>query len=493
VMLSDGQRFTQAMLASQNNHFAIDGYLTKNCIIKATRFSRSKVQDKTIIIILAMDVVKQEKERLGMPQSILDEGPTFAQPATPTSTKTSTINKISAGAATKSFTKASGLKGEPTITPINQLSPYRNQWTVKARITKKSDVRKWSNERGSGYLFNCTMTDETGSIKATAFMEQCDRLLKEIEEGKVYYISKGKILPAKKIYNTTGCDYEITFNESTNVELCNDDSNMPGGFSYTVLANLGDLSKDDTCNAIGVVRSRWRTWNNHEENSAPHAHIIIVDHSGFSCKVTLWGKVAEDFDVKDQPVIALRHVKVGDYHGRDLNFQGDSSMTLNPDLKEAHFLRGWYDANGLTYKFQPCQGASGSGESGLVNHSQLMTLEEVKSKNIGIKTTSYFTVKLRVKATPRIKEENRHMPISYPACRSEDCVKGLSYDDSDRKWHCAKCSGCFDAPEYRYLMRISLGDHMGSAWFNIYDNVGKLLFEKKAEVLEQMKVWLGIS
>ena len=43
--------------------------------------------------------------------------------------------------------------------------------------------------------------------------------------------------------------------------------------------------------------------------------LTIVDVSKFSCRLTLWGKQAENFNVTDQPVVAFKGVKVGDFGG----------------------------------------------------------------------------------------------------------------------------------------------------------------------------------
>ena len=38
----------------------------------------------------------------------------------------------------------------PKIMPIASLNSYQNHWTVRARVTHKSDVRRYSNARGEG-------------------------------------------------------------------------------------------------------------------------------------------------------------------------------------------------------------------------------------------------------------------------------------------------------------------------------------------------------
>ena len=69
--------------------------------------------------------------------------------------------------------------------------------------------------------------------------------------------------------------------------------------------------------------------------------IQLVDQSGQSIRLTLWGKQAETFNHDDEPVIAFKGVKVGDFGGRSLSMFSSATMSVNPDIQEAHQLRGW--------------------------------------------------------------------------------------------------------------------------------------------------------
>jgi replication factor A1 len=60
------------------------------------------------------------------------------------------------------------------------------RWTIKARITSKSDIRRWSNAKGEGTLFSIDLLDsDGGEIRATFFKEACDKWFPVLEEGKV--------------------------------------------------------------------------------------------------------------------------------------------------------------------------------------------------------------------------------------------------------------------------------------------------------------------
>lgn len=114
---------------------------------------------------------------------------------------------------------ASGSGQSHPIYPIEGLSPYQNKWTIKARVTNKSDIRHWSNQRGEGKLFSCTLLDESGEIKMTGFNDAVDSFYTLLEEGKVYFVSKAKIQIAKKQFSNVNNEYEITLESQSEISL----------------------------------------------------------------------------------------------------------------------------------------------------------------------------------------------------------------------------------------------------------------------------------
>lgn len=150
--------------------------------------------------------------------------------------------------------------------PIEALSPYQNNWSIKARCTQKSEIKTWANARGEGKLFNVTLMDETGEIKGTAFNTVVDDLYPKFEEGKVYYISKARVNLAKKKFSNLTCDYELSFERNTEVEevslflsgfnsgsssaQCLEITNLPTvKYTFVPLENLEKVEKDQICGA----------------------------------------------------------------------------------------------------------------------------------------------------------------------------------------------------------------------------------------------------
>ena len=60
-----------------------------------------------------------------------------------------------------------------------------DRWTIRARVSQKSNVRTWSNSRGEGKLFSMNLIDESGEIRCTLFKESVDRFYELVQVNKV--------------------------------------------------------------------------------------------------------------------------------------------------------------------------------------------------------------------------------------------------------------------------------------------------------------------
>ncbi len=240
-----------------------------------------------------------------------------------------------------------------TIFPIASLTPYQNRWTIKARVTNKSDIRRWSNSRGEGHLFNMDLLDESGEIRATAFKDQCDKFYNLIEVGKVsashfvstvatnlikmslfqlYYISSCSLKAANKQFSNLNNEYEMTFRESTEVVPCTEDSsNIPKlAFNFVKIKDLGGISKDSVVDVIGVckVANEAVSLTTRTGRETTKRDLVLVDQTMTEVGLTLWGTTAETFDGSNNPVIAVKGARVSDFNGVSISTLNSSVLQV---------------------------------------------------------------------------------------------------------------------------------------------------------------------
>ena len=188
------------------------------------------MKPRRLIIILALRVLGHPAEKIGDPQQLetssdqavdspqVNQNPTPAVSAAPAAVAPKPAQKPAPMASTSHAQAPARNARFGNIYPIEGLSPYQNNWTIKARVTQKSDIKTWSNPRGEGKLFNVTLMDDSGEIRGTGFNLVCDELYPKLEEGKVYYISKARVNLAKKKFSNVNNDYELGFERNTEVE-----------------------------------------------------------------------------------------------------------------------------------------------------------------------------------------------------------------------------------------------------------------------------------
>ncbi|CAE6447482.1 unnamed protein product [Rhizoctonia solani] len=493
LVYSDGEYHCQSMLATKLNDYFVSQNFTPKCIFKLTRCAMNLVQNKRLIITLGIEKVQDYSEKIGNPvnfdkaenqagagPSAMDVDPAPVTPAPP---------KAAPSGATSDAATNTLPQGFAPLHPIEALSPYSQRWTIRARVTQKSDIRTWSNQRGEGKLFSVNLMDDTGEIRATGFNEVVDNLYPKLEEGKVYWFSKARVQIAKKQFSNLSNDYELALERQTEAIPCEDESAVPKiQFNFTELSQLDSIEKDAVIDVLGVVtevkpidtinaKSTGKTVSKRD--------ITIADKSGSSVRMTIWGKQAETFQAEDNPVIAFKGVKVGDFGGRTLSLVSSSTMSFHPDFPEAHALQGWYSSEGhsQTFKSQSAGGMGGGGGSGggAINRREMKTLQAVKDENLGMSDegkADFFTTRATI---IHIKSDN----VMYPACGSDNCSKKVT--EVHDGWRCEKCEKTFPKPKYRYIMSLSVADYTQTAWLQVFNDPGELILGMTASELHELK------
>lgn len=445
------------------------------------------------MIVLDLEVIESlgEMEKIGEPVGFVEKDEQDVKPANTTIAGNGFYgNKPQPPPAAPE--RALPSRGGPTnsssnanIYPIEGLSPYAHKWTIKARVSHKSPIRFWSRPNSEGKLFSVNLLDESGEIKATGFNEQCDQFYELLQEGAVYFISNPcKVNLAKKQYSNLPNDYELMFERDTVIEKCEDAENVPQvRYNFTNIGLLNDIEKDSTIDVIGVlkeVQEVTQIVSKSSQKPFDKRELTLVDDSGYSVRLTVWGKTATAFDASPEAIIAFKGAKVGDFGGRSLSLLSSGSMAIDPDIPDAHKLKGWYDSQGRMESFASHSNMGSTGVAG-GRGDPLKTVAQVKEENLGMSsdTPDYFSTKGTI---VYIKQDT----FSYPACLSDGCNKKVT-DMGDGTWRCEKCDINHPKPEHRYIMSLNVNDHTGQLWLSCFDDVGRLVMGMTADQLMELK------
>jgi replication factor A1 len=369
----------------------------------------------------------------------------------------------------------------PHLYPIESLSPYAHKWTIRARCTHKGEMKEWHNAKGTGKLFSVNLLDDTGEIRATAFTEVAERLYPVFEEGVVYYISAPcRVTLAKKQFSNLPNDYELQFERDTEVEKAEDQDNKPQiRFNFTKIGDLNSVEKDTTIDTIGVLKevgeiSTITSKNTNKDFSK--RDLTLADDSQTSVRLTIWGKTAESFDAPLESIVAFKGVKVSDFGGRSLSLLSSGSMMLDPDIDEAHKLRGWFNAVGQTATFSTHQNMS-STSGGQKNDAKLISQIMEEESYLGDQP-AYLSLKASVVYV-------KNTTVAYPACSTPGCNKKV-IEENPGSWWCEKCQTSFPEPQYRYVLSVNVADHTGTLWLSCFDEAGQMIVGMSAN--EAMKI-----
>lgn len=415
-----------------------------------------------------------------MPQQGMPANNTFKQPPPPQNNYGG--NGFNSSNANQKPSSSSSANNNETITAIKNLNPYINKWTIKARVINKSDVRTWNNAKGEGKLFSVTFMDESGEIKATGFNDAVEKYHAMLTENSVYYVSKAQIKVARKQFSTVQNDFEMSFDKDTQIIQCNDGAaDIPSiRYSFVDIARITDYPKDSVVDLIAVVKDVAEVQTfvaKTTQKQMTKRDLTLVDASMSAIKTTLWGAAAESFSDTSCPVIAFKGVRVSDFGGRTLSTFGGTSFSLNPDIPEAHKLRGWYDNGGRNAQ---CQNLStGGGAAGAGQTDVRINIAQITDNQLGLgEKPDYFTIKASV---IHIKSEN----ISYTACPTEGCNKKVTEEGSS--FRCEKCQRTFDHCDHRYILNMNVADFSGAAWLSGFNDSGELILGQTAAELNMLK------
>lgn len=418
--------------------------------------------------------------------SPMDESGTKAAATAPSSTTPA------APTASSLNQKAQRSIEKSLITPIDQLSPYQNNWKIKARLSYKGDMRTWSNQRGEGKLVNFNFLDESDEIRATAFNEWADKFSNMLEKDKVYYVSKARMQQSKPQFSRLSHLYELTLDKDTEISECMDTTEVPKvHFNFVSLDKIQNFEPNSIVDVIGVIKEVnpvFQVTARTTGKSFDRRNLTLVDSTGFALQLGLWNTAALEFSQPEGTVVAFKGVKIQEFNGRSLTMTPSGSMIPNPDVKEAYTLKGWYDNEGSHQDFKTMKTESNS--TSRIENRKLIA--EADSENLGKSDKAdYFTIKATISF---FKPDNfcyNACPNDVPSANNPNqtlkCNRKLIDVNNTGLYRCERCDKEYSEPNHRYIASVSVIDSSGQMWLTLFDEEANKLVGMNANELLKLK------
>lgn len=386
---------------------------------------------------------------------------------------------------------------EPTshVVPISSLKAYQTRWTIKARVTAKTVVKHWNNDKGSGKLFSFDLLDgEGGQIRSLCFKEVVDRFYDLIQVDKVYLISRGAVKPSQKRFNPLNNDLEITLDAlMSSVEICSsDDFNIPKvQYSFQHISEIENMDNRTVVDLLGVVTSVGSSVviTKKDGTQTQKRTLQLRDMSGRSVGVTFWGNFCDvegqqlqlqcDSSFNPIPILALIGARVSDFSGKSVSTIRSTQLKINPDFPDAERLRQWYVTEGMATS---CLSLSRE-QFNSVQADVRKTIAQIKDETLGRDKTDWITVKA---AISHVYTEN----FCYPACpfifNEKPCNKKV-VDSVDGMWFCERCDKSSGSCEYRYMVKFKIQDHTSTINATAFQEAGEQIFGRTAKELRTIR------
>ncbi|OWZ15637.1 DAN Replication protein [Phytophthora megakarya] len=501
IILSDGSSYISGMLATQLAPMMENESLQTNFVLQLKDFLVNDVQGRRILIVLNVGDIVPHFDAIGSPQNI--EGakgpavpapassappaaalgarpaparPSYQQPAQPTPPTAPSSYTAPARPAPSAYNRGPVVRQDPNIrlSDIRSLNPYAGgRWTIKARVTTRSQVRTWSNARGSGKLFSIDLLDANGGeIRGTFFNDGVDKFYEMLRPGGVFFFAGGKVKMTNRKWSSVDNDYEISFDPHSDISPAPEDGQISQmNYAFKKIAEIESVPADSNLDVIAIVRDVGQV-NEITSKAGKQLFkrdISLVDDSNAEIKCTMWNESAkEDCSSWLNQVLAIKGCRVSEFNGRSIGTTSGSSFTVNPAIPEAGHLVSWFSNGGnATQAKSLSSGGGGFGGGSLGTFAERAIINDIKGKQLGFgQKPDYITVKGTVNF---IKHDTG---IYYQACPK--CQKKVVPDVAGN-FTCEKCQTSYDHCENRYILSVVMLDHTGSTWTTCFNDQGKVV------------------
>lgn len=371
---------------------------------------------------------------------------------------------------------------EVLFTSIANLNMYDRSWSIRGRIVKKSELKRFKSSTKEGSVFNIVVKDETRAIQGSFFNEIAHKYFSFIKEGRMYSFSDGEIKSAGR-FNCTDNKYEINFNDkSTITEIENDNAIASFHFNLVPIQEISKKSENDVFDVLAIVEDPGsiKEVNLKNGTSTDKKTLGLVDQTGFKVDLTIWGQAAHEINLEAESIAIFQDIRVKDYNGKSLSFSmGSRIITKIPDSSQVRSLLLYRNSrNSSSQNYRSLTEPMNLAKMRLYKIAQLaqetsMLMDDQEG------TKLYFTVVAHI-----MRVVNN---LYYDSCPNDGCMKKLN-QGTKGLFYCEKCHKSFEKPKARFMAAFKFADETGVV--NVMcsgEEYSQLIFNCVTEKLRDLK------
>ena len=495
------------MLATSHNDRCINGDLIEFSIIRINECISNWIQERNVIIVINFDIVnKNYGSKIGTPAD-LGLRKSDIQGAAPPQVKNMGHNNIRStgnynsnpsvnrntygnprGGGSNPYNSApiapivhSNNLQDARYTPIAGLNMYQNRWTIKARVTKKDDIRTWQNAKGEGQLFSAELLDSSNmDMKCTFFREAVDKFYPMLEEDKVYTFSGGRLKAANLQYNTCKSSFECTFDQNAEIHLVEDTGDIiQQNYEFVNISELESIEAGKFVDIIGVIKSATEAMTLTSKRTGKEllkAELVVGDDSGADVTCTVWGEKAKTVaqEMSGNPVVSFRRARVGDYGGRTLS---SNQYQIQPRVPETQRIQNWWNAGGSSTTAKSLS-STGGGGGRFPTFEERKPIAAIKAEQLGY-TSAEKPDYISFKGTFTFLKSDKEGGAWYTACplSEEPCKNRYKVSQqSDGQYYCEKCNQSFPNCTRKFIFSGTFSDDTSTSWVSLFNEQAETLF-----------------
>ncbi|RUS22793.1 hypothetical protein BC937DRAFT_86829 [Endogone sp. FLAS-F59071] len=217
---------------------------------------------------------------------------------------------------------------KPVITNIADVVPYRSRLTICVRVLSRAILADGTH--------SVMVFDATASIRIT-FTKRA--FFDKLVPGQSYYITGIRLILNR--YRVQS----LSMGNTAWIEPCAPEDYVQTIFDFTPLDRLNSGDEVDVIGVvIGISEHTGSTGSYKNGHTTIRRTITLVDDTGYSVIVMLWGQRAIDLDVSIHDIIAFSRVKCNEIFDVYVLGTVDTSDTVvNPDCNQATHLQNWFN------------------------------------------------------------------------------------------------------------------------------------------------------